>query len=59
MTGMIVEILLHRQMNIGHGLRLHALRRVDDQQRPFARAQAARNFIGKITCPGVSIRFNS
>ena len=52
MTGMIVEVLLHRQVHVGDGLRLHALRRVHDQQRPFARAQAARDFVGKIHVTG-------
>ena len=42
------QILLHRQVDVGHGLGLDALGGVDDQQRPFARAQAARDFIGEI-----------
>ena len=42
------EILLHRQVDVGDRLRLHALRRVHDEQRAFARAQAARDFVGKI-----------
>ena len=46
------EVLLHRQMNVGHRLRLDALRGINDQQRAFARAQAARHFIGKIHVPG-------
>ena len=52
MTGMMVEVLLHRQVHIGDGLRLDALRGIDDQQRPFARAQAARNFVGEIHVAG-------
>ena len=52
MTGMIVEVLLHRQVDIGHRLRLDALRGVHDQQRPFAGAQAARHFVGKIHVAG-------
>ena len=46
------QVLLHRQMHIGHRLRLHALRGIDDQQRPFAGAQAARHFVGEIHVPG-------
>ena len=45
------EILLHRQVHVGDRLRLDALRRVNDEQRAFARAQAARHFVGKIHVP--------
>ena len=45
------EILLHRQVHVGDRLRLHALCRVNDKQRPFTRAQAARHFVGKIHVP--------
>ena len=38
-------------MNVRHGLRFDALRRVDNQQRAFACREAARNFIGKIDVP--------
>ena len=44
--------LLHRQVDIGHRLGLDPLRRIDDQQRPFARRQRAGDFIGKIDVPG-------
>ena len=39
------QILFHRQMHIGDGLRLDALRGIDNQQCPFARAEAARDLI--------------
>ena len=39
------------EMHVRDRLRLHALRRIDDEQRPFARAQAARHFIRKIYVP--------
>jgi hypothetical protein len=39
-------------MIIRHRLRLDALRRVNHQQRPFARAQAARHFVGEIHMAG-------
>ena len=42
------EPLLDREMHIGDRLRLHALRRVHDHERAFARREAARNFIGEI-----------
>ena len=46
------QVLLRRQMDVGHRLRLDALGGVNDQQRAFARAQAARNFVGKIHVAG-------
>ena len=52
MTGMMVEVLLHRQVHVGHGLRLDALRGINDEQRAFARAQAARDLVGEIHVPG-------
>ena len=39
-------------MDIGNGLRLHALGRVNDEQRAFACAQAARNLVRKIHMAG-------
>ena len=42
------EVLLHRQMDIGDGLGFDALGGVNDQQGPFAGAQAAGDFIGEI-----------
>ena len=45
------QVLLHRQVHVGHRLRLDALRRVHDEQRPFARAQAARHLVGEIHVP--------
>ena len=39
-------------MDIGNRLRFHALRRVHDEQRAFARAQAARNLVGKVHVAG-------
>ena len=38
-------------MNIRHGLRFDALRRINNQQRALARGEAARNFICKINVP--------
>ncbi len=38
-------------MNVRHRLRFHSLRRIDHQQRAFARREAARNFVGKIDVP--------
>ena len=42
------EVLLHRQVDIGDGLRLDSLGGIHHQQRPFARAEAARDFVGEI-----------
>ena len=43
---------MQREVGIGEGLRFHALRCVDYQQRAFAGLQAARNFVGKIDMAG-------
>ena len=48
MTGMIVEIVARREKRVRDGLRFHALARVHDQQRAFARRKRARDFVGKI-----------
>jgi len=45
------EVLFHRQVNIGDRLRFDPLGGVDDQHGPFARAKAARDFVGKIDVP--------
>ena len=42
------QILFGGQMDIGHRLGLDALGGVNDQQSPFARAQAAGDFVGEI-----------
>ena len=46
------QALLVREVDVGHRLRLDALRRIDDQQRAFARGERARDFIGEIDVPG-------
>ena len=45
------QVLLHRQVHVRHRLRFDPLRRVDDQQRPFAGAQAAGDFVRKVHVP--------
>ena len=42
------QALLVREMDVRHGLRLDALRGIDDQQRAFAGRERARDFVGKI-----------
>ena len=42
------EIVLRREKRVGDGLRFHALARVHDQQRAFARGQRAGNLVRKI-----------
>ncbi len=42
------EIVIQRHVNVGDGLRFHALGGVDHQQRAFAGRQTARHFIGEI-----------
>ena len=47
-----LEIVVESEIGIGERLRFNALRRVDHQQRAFARLQAARDFVGEIDVPG-------
>ena len=47
-----LEILFHREMDIGDGLRLHTLCSIDNQQGAFTGAETARNLIGEIHMPG-------
>ena len=42
------QIALHRQIGVGDGLGLHALKRIDEQDDPFAGGQAARHFVVEI-----------
>ena len=43
-----LEVVLHREVGVGQRLGLDALAGVDDQQRPFAGGQAARDLVGEI-----------
>ena len=47
-----LEVVLDRQVGVGERLRLDALRRVDEQQRAFARGQRPRDFVGEVDVPG-------
>ena len=46
-----LEVVLDGEIRIGQRLRLDALRRVDEQQRAFARGQRPRDFVGEIDVP--------
>jgi hypothetical protein len=46
------EVVVQGQVGVGEGLRLHALRGINDQQRAFAGLQAARDLIGEIDVTG-------
>ena len=46
-----LEVVLDRQVGVGERLRLDALRRVDQQQRAFARGERARHLVGEIDVP--------
>jgi len=46
-----LEVVFVRQMQVGHSLRLHPLRRVHNQQRPFTGTQTARHLIREIHMP--------
>ena len=43
-----LQIVLHRQIGVGHGLGLDALGGVDDQQRTLASRQAPRNLVREV-----------
>ena len=43
-----LEVVLDRQVGVGERLRLDALRRVDEQQRAFARRQRARDLVREV-----------
>ena len=43
---------LKRGVAIGHGLRFHALRRIDDEQRTFTGRQGAADFIAEVDVAG-------
>ncbi len=45
-------VVLDRLVDVGERLRLDALRRVDDQQRAFARGEAAAHLIGEVDVAG-------
>ena len=45
------EVVLERQVAVGEGLRLDALRRVDEQQRAFAGSKAARDLVSEVDVP--------
>ena len=51
MTGMICEVVLHGQVEVGEGLGLDALGGVDQQQHPFAGGQRARDLVGEVHMP--------
>jgi hypothetical protein len=45
-------VVLDRLVDVGQRLRLDPLRRVDHQQRAFARGEAAADFIGEVDVAG-------
>ena len=47
-----LEIVFDREIGVRERLRLDSLRRVDDQQRAFARGKRTRNFVREIDVPG-------
>ena len=47
-----LEVVLDREIRVGERLRLDALGRVDDEQRPFARGQRPGHLVGKVHVPG-------
>ena len=51
-TGTHLEVVLHRQVEIGHGLGLDPLRGVDQQQRTLAGHQRPSHLVGEIDVTG-------
>src|SRR5690606_3949222 len=47
-----LEVLLEGEVNVGDGLCLNPLRRVDDQERALAGGQAVRYLVGEVDVPG-------
>ena len=47
-----VEAVVHREVGVGEGLRFDALRRVDEEQRPFAGGERAGHFVREVDVPG-------
>ncbi len=45
-------VVAHGQVDVGDGLRLHPLRRVDEQQRAFTGREAARHFVREVDVTG-------
>ena len=46
-----LEVVLDREVGVRERLRLDPLRRVDDEQRAFARLQRARDLVGEVDVP--------
>jgi hypothetical protein len=51
--------VIERLVDVGEGLRLDALARVDDEDRPLAGGDERDTSYAKSTCPGVSMRLSS
>jgi hypothetical protein len=47
-----LEILLHREMHVGHRLRFNPLGGVNDQQGAFTGAETPGNLVGEVHVPG-------
>ncbi len=47
-----LEVLLHREVGVDHGLGLDTLRRIDDQQRPLTRLERPRDLVAEVHMPG-------
>ena len=46
------EVVLHRQVEVGEGLRLDPLGRVDEQHRALGGGERARHLVGEVDVPG-------
>ena len=47
-----LQAVLDGEIRVGQRLRFDPLRRVDEQQRPFAGSQRSRDLVGKVHVPG-------
>jgi hypothetical protein len=43
-----LEVVLHREVRVGHGLGLHALGRIDHQHRAFAGGEGSTHLVGEV-----------
>ena len=51
-TGTMVRLFSMARIGVGDGLGLHALKGIDEKDDPFARGQAARDFVAEIDVAG-------
>ena len=48
MTGINLRFLLHRQMDVGHGLGFYSLGSIDNEEGALAGGKGAGHFVGEV-----------